>query len=249
MNSILRHLKTGTVMLFALASGALSILWPEWATDLKAQGNYPAPARSGDSQRSGQDAGITPSGSEQLHGTEQYNNQIQGGFDRPAPAGQDGYGTTPAEPTEPFQTGRESEPSTATQQQAGRFTVEGDCVVDNQTGFMWANDGNLPDSQRTWQGGLDFITALNNGAGLCGFNDWRVPAIDEFSSLAESGRPPSGGWLNSSGFSNVGSYCSYWSSTVDTNDGTRAWAIDMGSGDKWLADKTSVFCVWPIRRK
>ena len=35
-----------------------------------------------------------------------------------------------------------------------RFTISGDCVVDNLTGLMWAKNGNLPSGAIGWQAAL-----------------------------------------------------------------------------------------------
>jgi hypothetical protein len=50
-----------------------------------------------------------------------------------------------------------------------RFTVSGECVSDNLTGLMWANNGNLPNGTRTWQQALDYVASMNSGSGLCGY--------------------------------------------------------------------------------
>jgi hypothetical protein len=264
MKSLLHYLKTGTVMLFALSCGVLSILWPEWAADLKAQGNYPAPSGSGKFPRAGQDTDNTPAEHSQLPDAGQNNNFIQSGPSRHTPSGQEGD-LTPADSNQPPPTvldntsplenpnqvppsGRNGDLPVTALPQVNRFAVNGDCVADNQTGLLWAKYGNLHNNKRTWQGALDFIAALNSGAGLCGFNDWRIPSINDFSGLANSGQALSGGWLNSSGFSDVGSYCSYWSSTAYNDDVNIVWIIEMGGGAKWPAEKTAVFCTWPVRK-
>ena len=128
-----------------------------------------------------------------------------------------------------------------------RFTVSGDCVTDNLTGLMWAKNGNLPNGLKTWQGVLDFVASLNNGTGLCGYHDWRVPNINELESLLNVGEGDSATWLNSQGFSNVQSPI-YWSSTTTAGSTVSAWAVTMGYGFVSGDNKSDYrYYVWPVR--
>jgi hypothetical protein len=90
-----------------------------------------------------------------------------------------------------------------------RFSVSGDCVIDNLTGLMWAKNANLPKGRLTWQGSLHYVVSLNSGSGLCGFNDWRLPNVNELESLAAN----SSTWLNTQGFTNIDNSEEFWSSS------------------------------------
>ncbi len=82
------------------------------------------------------------------------------------------------------------------------YTDLGNGIVrDNVTGLEWVQDGNLiasrdpdfdnddmaGDGQVTWQHALDFIDLLNAG-GFLGHRDWRLPTIQELSTLVDNGR-------------------------------------------------------------
>jgi hypothetical protein len=109
-----------------------------------------------------------------------------------------------------------------------RFNVSGECVTDNLTGLMWSKNANaapsvLPNGEETWQDALDYVKSINNGAGLCGYNDWGLPNINELESLVNADRANLAAWLNSQGFSNVQDYY-YWSSTTIAPGTDSAWA-------------------------
>ncbi|KJU82960.1 protein containing DUF1566 [Candidatus Magnetobacterium bavaricum] len=69
-----------------------------------------------------------------------------------------------------------------------RFTKNSDnaTVIDNMTGLMWTKDANLA-GKTTWQGALDYIASMNNGAGTYGHKDWRLPNRTELLSLVDYG--------------------------------------------------------------
>ncbi len=92
---------------------------------------------------------------------------------------------------------------------ATRFTVTGDCILDNLTGLTWAK--NLSTERRAWEDTFGYIDSLNS-AQLCNRIDWRLPNINELESLSNAGEVNSVAWLTGLGFTNVG-YNWYWSST------------------------------------
>ncbi len=70
--------------------------------------------------------------------------------------------------------------------------VTGGCVQDNVTGLMWevkTSDGGLRDRGMTYSGPTDASVYASNvsATNLCGFNDWRVPTIDELHSIVNYG--------------------------------------------------------------
>jgi hypothetical protein len=136
-----------------------------------------------------------------------------------------------------------------------RFTSSGDCMIDNLTGLMWSKNADLPNGKMTWQEALDYVASLNSGAGLCGYQDWRLPNINELESLVNAGVVHLYQWLIDQGFSNVqwewtGYYSGYWSSTTSAVVTDDAWFPEMVVGSTGHASKDSspyLYYVWPVR--
>jgi hypothetical protein len=138
-----------------------------------------------------------------------------------------------------------------------RFTDNGDQTInDNLTNLIWSQDGNAPGPaacgpgvNKTWQEALVYVTCLNANSYL-GYNDWRLPNINELYSLVNFGQPSSSNWLASQGFINV--QFGYWSSTStsfppEPDIPTFAKVVDLN--DDWLASssKTNTIPAWPVR--
>ena len=123
-----------------------------------------------------------------------------------------------------------------------RFTVDGtgDCVTDNLTGLMWVKN---PDSTlRNWASAMTYANNLT----LCGYDDWRLPNVNELESLLNAEQANTATWLNTQGFSNVQADY-YWSSSTYAGDTAYAWVVDMWSGSVGGYNKTNTYYVWPVR--
>lgn len=116
------------------------------------------------------------------------------------------------------------------------------CVTDNLTGLMWVQS---PDQvQRTWQQALDYA----NGLSLCGFDDWRLPNINDLESVTNQGEPCTSDWLNTQGFGNlVSAFSIYWSSTTYADNADLAWRVGLCSGNVAGLGKNESWYVWPVR--
>ena len=141
-----------------------------------------------------------------------------------------------------------------------RFIDHGDnTTTDNLTGLMWAKNANLlgtvdadndtefPDYPGvvTWQHALDYIKRLNR-LNYLGYNDWRLPNVNELESLVHAGAYSPALPIGCP-FSNVLSY-GYWSSTTSYASGPGvAWIVHMGFGHVSYDAKTGYFYVWPVR--
>lgn len=139
-----------------------------------------------------------------------------------------------------------------------RFVVNGDCVTDNLTGLMWAKDGNLLGAgtwgSSTTAGTAQYKVAQMNtnssatGYHLCGYSDWRLPNINELSSLVNYAATQSvsnpAAWLNNQGFTNVQADF-YWSSTAFS--ASNAWLVGFLDGYSGFSDTGSAYYVWPVR--
>ncbi len=142
-----------------------------------------------------------------------------------------------------------------------RFTANADTsITDNLTGLVWAPNGNLmttrdPNWEKqskafagavTWQHALDYVAKLK-AENYLGHNDWRLPNVKEMRSLINYVQPNTAAWLNSQGFTNAQSGDFYWTSTSCSNDGYRAWVVDMDHGNMNYFDKVKAHQVWPVR--
>jgi len=137
-----------------------------------------------------------------------------------------------------------------------RFTDNGDqTITDNLTGLIWTKDGNAPGpdgctpgTTKTWQAALDYAACLNTNNYL-GYNDWRLPNVNELASIVHSGQSNIYTWLSTQGFSNVQANC-YWSSTTYVpGHGGMKWFVRMDDGQVNVdsADATVTYCAWPVR--
>ena len=120
------------------------------------------------------------------------------------------------------------------------------CVQDNQTGLIWEvkTAANKDDTFR-WGGltaiGRDaptqfgvyddgwnaLVTSSNSGSGLCGFTDWRVPTLQELSSLVHYGE--AGYTIDSHYFPHAVAHL-YWSASPYAVDSSSAWQLVFGNG-------------------
>lgn len=137
-----------------------------------------------------------------------------------------------------------------------RFEIVGtndECIRDNLTGLMWVRNLNSVNSggDLSWNAAL---TLVDNGD-WCGYDDWRMPNINELRSLINYGKTSTSNWLNTpinndgGGFSNVQSV-EYWTSTIYAGDTTKAWLINMGNGTLGFElrnDSNSTYRLFPVR--
>jgi hypothetical protein len=129
-----------------------------------------------------------------------------------------------------------------------RFADHGDgTVTDHLTGLMWTKDANLPGELKTWQEALDYVAGMNTGTNPnFGYNDWRLPNVNELESLMNVGKASSAGWLTNQAFINVHTY-HYWSSTTGAKLVDYAWDIQAEDATVYLSPKTWDQYVWPVR--
>jgi hypothetical protein len=111
---------------------------------------------------------------------------------------------------------------------------ENGTISDYLTGLIWTKNGGSPDyssctgGPKTWLEALQYAKCLNEH-GYLGFADWRVPNINELSSLMQF---PETNWVSHRlmgyGFENMSTF--YWSSTTDTVTGSSAYHANFGFG-------------------
>jgi serine/threonine-protein kinase len=95
--------------------------------------------------------------------------------------------------------------------------IEGnEVVIDHATGLMWHQSGSI--NYMRWNSAKEWIRILNN-KGYAGFQDWRLPTLDEAVSLLEPGR-----WNNL---------------YIDSVFSDEQWGI-------WTGDKHGSLGVWSV---
>lgn len=100
-------------------------------------------------------------------------------------------------------------------------------VEDTKTGLMWVRDGNVAGKELNWYEANKWTSNLNYG----GYNDWRLPTIEELKSLSQRGH---GGTtpatrLDAIGFRNT-QPSGYWSSTQNNSNNSQVWYVLFHTG-------------------
>ena len=140
------------------------------------------------------------------------------------------------------------------------------CVFDNRTGLLWevkTNDGSVHDKDNKYRWGgktaqgknnsnrkgkyYDDWDQLVNGTNrqrLCGFSDWRVPAIYELVTITnkKSYNPA----IDDDYFPNSGSNW-YWSSSPNAINSNEAWFISFSNGSDNTYYRDSKYLVRLVR--
>lgn len=87
---------------------------------------------------------------------------------------------------------------------------------------------------------INAVNSLNNGKGLCGLNNWRLPLREELRSIIHYGTT-SGPAIDTNFFPNASASDTWTSQTsfYNTNDGTEAWEIHFDIGRSESHKKSS----------
>jgi len=96
--------------------------------------------------------------------------------------------------------------------------------------------GTLPNSQCNTQA---YVAAVN-AAGLCGFNDWRLPTRQELNELVDYEVPEPGPAIDVTYFRTVGTY---WSSSSEADNPDFAWGVSFYNGSVYTYLKANNFHV------
>lgn len=123
-----------------------------------------------------------------------------------------------------------------------------DVVLDKETGLVWARNANLFGS-KNW---LDANT-LCRGLELANRMGWRLPSVEEFSSLVDPRQtplalPPSHPFLNVQYGSGI---AAYWTASNAENPAGAAWFVNpwRGAGPQLagIGNKSIQGYAWPVR--
>lgn len=149
-----------------------------------------------------------------------------------------------------------------------RFTIQADtnCVVDNLTGLMWAQNANLPGAIQSWTQAIAFCKSLSYG----GHADWRLPHFNELMSLIDrrytrpslSNAAGTGKWAHNDPFKNILEFstnspaasgiCYYWATTTTVGEPGGAWLMSMFYNAGAIcpdSQTTGLGYVWPVRER
>lgn len=111
-------------------------------------------------------------------------------------------------------------------------------VYDPSTKLQWQDNYEAKSVTRDWKGAKRYCENLS----LEGYNDWRLPKIEELLTLTDKSRyNPS----IKSGIKNINS-TDYWSATPSASDSSYAWSVDFEYGNSYnynKSDKNYVRCV------
>jgi len=130
------------------------------------------------------------------------------------------------------------------------------CVKDNVTGLIW--EGKEATGPRA--GTLTFTNLGNSGAGdasayrslvnaqsLCGFNDWRLPTVEELHGLLNFGSAPGSPRISVASFPNTASSF-HWTVDPDASDAVnRAWLVYFDGGNAGTSSRAVPFSVRLVR--
>ncbi len=106
-----------------------------------------------------------------------------------------------------------------------------------ESGLMWATNGNIAGKQMNWFDATSWVTGLNYGE----YTDWRLPQSGDFDSISRNYTI-----LNTHGFNNVQAGI-YWTASSLKDDNNFATFIDMRSGNSMTTVKTHECYVLPVR--
>ncbi|MDO4706543.1 Lcl C-terminal domain-containing protein [Allofranklinella schreckenbergeri] len=128
----------------------------------------------------------------------------------------------------------------------GGFFMLTECVRDKVSGLLWegkTNDGGLRDGSRLYTnwgdgraGDASAYVAQVNAMGLCGFDDWRLPTVDELQSLVDYRRPLPGPAIDAQWFPHTWidlsflAWRGYWASELYVDDPAYAWNVNFNHG-------------------
>lgn len=124
---------------------------------------------------------------------------------------------------------------------AGRYTVNGGTVLDNQTKLTWQRTASP--TRYSWANAKSACA----GAGVTlGGNGWRVPTIKELQTLVDYSQPVTAASIDATAFPATASD-SFWSSTPVSGSTSMAWDVSFILGNAANEVVTSTLYVRCVR--
>ena len=122
-------------------------------------------------------------------------------------------------------------------QQIGKFIVQDGVATDTKTGFMWLRfaygqhweNGTVAGDAKAlnWNNAMDIPQEFNQ-QGYAGYNDWRVPNIDELRTLVDKVKGKEGNYIDTDVFPKSDLW--FWSSSTNTDSSNYAWYVSFYGG-------------------
>ena len=96
--------------------------------------------------------------------------------------------------------------------------IEKDIFIDHEQGLMWQDDESVKTTSMPWEKAISYAENLK----FAGYNDWRLPTIDELLSIMDDTK------YNPAIKSNIKNISSdsYWSSSSYVSDSSYAWYVN-----------------------
>ncbi len=111
-------------------------------------------------------------------------------------------------------------------------------------GQTWNGKVNLTEAKRfTWQEAINATDEFNQSGGFAGYQDWRVPSVDELKTIVEKGKKPA---INHAMFPAT-PLSLFWTSTNAPSINQSAWAVYFYGGSAYWYGKTSYYFVRLVR--
>jgi hypothetical protein len=140
-----------------------------------------------------------------------------------------------------------------------RFILDasGDCIIDKLTGLMWLKTfSDRVNGTVNWSSALH----LTSVSSWCGYNDWRIPNINEILSLVNYAYSSQENWLSYGSGDGGDPQCDgacfsegiaggAWTSTIVAENSNAAWVLLMNDGTAVYEDKSEMFrfSIAPVR--
>lgn len=124
-------------------------------------------------------------------------------------------------------------------------------AIDKKTQLMWAinpsKTANFPNPNKgmNWEDAVAWAKYVNT-QGWCGFNDWRLPTIDELKTLFIKHRQPTL-HLNEAIFNDTNKYYGVWSSSPVASYSNYAWIVNFSLGLDYFSVKSNNYYVRLVR--
>lgn len=120
------------------------------------------------------------------------------------------------------------------------YSIASDVVVDEDTGLMWQDSADVSVVKKDWDNAMGYYCT---GLELGGYDDWRLPSIDELMSIVDKSRyEPAIKKI----FNNTKNTW-YYSSSDYEGDSSRAWLAHFRSGGDGYGDKSAMRYVRCVR--